>query len=359
MTLTLNLGFDRGNSRTNVAAIDGNKFVELDMSSMIAEGNAKKYATVKAGSGATEGANATELMLEYEGNTYFLGDLAMHGKNPTTGFGDKGRYHSRDTKVALMASAAMLASRMSGPIHHDIAVNLVMGVPFQAFQAERSEIARELTSTYRFDFGGRKYAMHVDTVRVFMEGAGAAIYAGLEKTGAVGVVDSGSLTTNVLRFNGAEADTERCTSFEIGVATALDRLNARFENRYDRELTEPEKQDVLHAFVGLGSYPELYADGKQVSGADLHEWMHLSIEETGRDRNSRISRLWSNDKGKVGADFKRVIHVGGGAYYFHPSLQQLIKSAERLEDAEKANSRGFAVLAGQIAARKASLAKRA
>lgn len=355
MTLTLNLGFDRGNSRTNVATIEGSKFVELDISSLVAEGNAKKYQVVKAGSGSADTIGLSELIVEYGGASYFLGELAGHGKNPTTGFGDKGRYHSRDTKVALMASAAMTALRVFGPSHQEIAVNLVMGVPFQAFQLESEKIVEELTDSYRFTFNGRQFAMHVDTVKVFMEGAGAAIYAGLDKTGAIGVVDSGSLTTNVLRFNGSKADTERCTSFEIGIATALERLNVRFEEKYDRELTEDEKQQVLYAYLGQGAYPELWADGKQASGMDLHDWMKQAIAETGRDKNTRISTIWSTGKGKVASDFKRVIHVGGGAYYFHPSLQELIKSAELLPDAEKANSRGFAVLANQIAARKSAL----
>lgn len=355
MTLTLNLGFDRGNARTNVAVVDGGKFIELDMSSLVAEGNAKRYQMVKAGSGSADNIGLSELIVEYGGASYFLGELAEHGKNPTTGFGDKGRYHSRDTKVALMASAAMTALRLFGPMNHEIAVNLVMGVPFEAFQLESEKIIEELTDSYRFAFNGRQFAMHVDTVRVFMEGAGAAIYAGLDKTGAIGVVDSGSLTTNVLRFNGPKADTEKCTSFEIGIATALERLNNRFEDKYERELTEIEKQEILHAFLGQGAYPELYADGEQVSGMDLHDWMKQAIAETGRDKNTRISTIWSTGKGKVASDFKRVLHVGGGAYYFHNSLQQLIRSAELLPDAEKANSRGFAVLAGQIAARKASL----
>jgi hypothetical protein len=355
MTLTLNLGFDRGNSRTNVAVVDGSKFIELDVSSMIAEGNAKKYQVVKAGSGSADAIGLSELMVEYDGAAYFLGELAAHGKNQTTGFGDKGRYHSRHTKVSLMAYSAMMALRTFGPAaaNQDMAVNLVMGVPFRAYQEESEKIVEALTDSYRYTFNGRSFSIHIDTVKVFMEGAGAAIYHGLDKSGTIGVVDSGSLTTNLLRFDGAKAHTEQCTSFEIGIATALDRLNTRFEDRYERELSDDEKQAILYAWVGQGVYPELYADGKQVSGADLHDWMKQAIAETGRDKNTQIAKLWSAQNGKVASSFKRVIHVGGGAYYFHNSLQQIIKSAELSPDAEKANSRGFAVLAGQIAQRKA------
>src|SRR5262249_43473324 len=151
------------------------------------------------------------------------------------------------------------------------------------------------------------------------------------------------------RFDSSKANTEECTSFEIGIGTALDRLNLRFEEKYGRELSGSEKQDILRASIGQNPYPELYASGDQVSGTDLHQWMLAAIAETGRDKNTHISKMWSSQNGKVAASFKRVIHVGGGAYYFHPSLQQIVKFAELLPDAERANSRGFAVLASQIA----------
>jgi len=352
MVFTLNLGFDRGNARTNVAVIpDGSKaFVEIDVSSMIAEGNIRRYQMVKSGSGSSD--NASELMVEHEGSVYFLADFASQGRNPTTGFGDKNRYHGSHTKIALMGYSAMLASRL-GSNSRDLVVNLVMGVPFQAFQAEQEKIMDELTGSYEFSYNGRDFTLYVDSIRVFMEGAGAAIYHGFEKDATIGIVDSGSLTTNILRFNGAEAHTEECTSFEIGIGTALDRLNSRFEEKYGRELEASEKQQILYASLGRIPYPDLYASGEQVDGANLHTWILAAIAETGRDKNTQIAKLWSSQSGKTASSFKRVIHVGGGAYYFHPSLQQIIKFAEMLPESERANSRGFAVLASRIAQRKA------
>jgi hypothetical protein len=49
--------------------------------------------------------------------------------------------------------------------------------------------------------------------------------------------------------------------------------------------------------------------------------------------------------------FKAVLHVGGGSYYFHTSLQSLIKGAQTIENAERTNARGYAVLARRMAQR--------
>ncbi len=353
MGLTLNLGFDRGNARTNVATIpDGtNAFLEIDVSSMIAEGNMKRYQMIQSGSGGTDHLGTNELTVEHEGNVYFLADFADQGRNPTTGFGDKNRYHGKHTKIALMGYAAMIATRIA-PNVHESAANIVMGVPFRAYQEQQEKIVDELIGRYDYSFRGRSFTLHIDSVRVFMEGAGAAIYQGFEKDATIGVVDSGSLTTNILRFDGARAHTEECTSFEIGIGTALERLNTRFEEKYGRELFANEKQQILYASLGQSPYPELHADGNLVEINDLRLWISSAIAETGRDKNTQIAKIWSSQSGKTASSFKRVLHVGGGSYYFHKSLQQIIKFAECPVEPERANSRGFAVLANQIAQRK-------
>lgn len=355
MAKVLNLGFDRGNSRTNVAALtETGSLVEIDASSMVAIGNLQKYRSIKSGSSISTGIMNNELVIEYDGTVYFLSDFASeHGKNATTDFSDLNRYGKINTKIALMCFAAQAAMKIWPNVPtNDFALNLVMGVPLQAYKEKADEIVNQLTNSYHYFFNGREFNIHVDTVKVFMEGAGAAIYSGLDKSSTIGIVDSGSLTTNILRFDGMKANTEQCVSFDIGVNAALDKLDMSFEVEYGRNLSDVEKQLILHASIGDGNYPELYAEGRQVSGTFLHTWMRKAITDTGAEKNTEIAAKWRDKNGKVASSFKQVLHVGGGAYYFHPSLQMIIKSAQQIEDAEKANARGYAVLADQIGQRR-------
>lgn len=348
----LNLGFDRGNERTNVATIsDTGKYIEIDDSSMISEGNLRHYRAVRAGSGTSDTVNR-ELMVEYEGYTYFVGDFASQGEKPTNGFGDLNRYHSKHTKVSVMGYASLLASRLwPNQNISELAVNLVMGVPIQAYLDEQQQIIDALTGTYRYKFNGRDMVMNIASVRVYMEGAGAAIYYGLDTNASIGVVDSGSFTTNILRFDGMRPYTPECKSFDIGVGHAIQRVNTQFERQYGRDLSSTEQQHILRASIGLLSLPEIYVEGRLVSGVQLQDLMQKALDETGRDRNSRISSLWAKSTLK---SFKTVLHVGGGSYYFHNSLATLIKQAQRIDNGERTNARGFATLAQRIASRQAA-----
>jgi Actin like proteins N terminal domain len=350
--IRLNLGYDRGNERTNAAVIsDSGKIIEMDMPSLIAEGNLTNHTNVRSGSSVNDVVkqlHPNETYVVFDGITYFVGDFANQGDNPTNGYSDMNRYRSKHTKISLMACAATLASRLYSNQSQEIAVNLVMGVPIQAYKDEAQFIAHELRGEYRFNFNGRDYTMHVDAIKVFMEGAGAAIYNGLDASASIGIVDSGSFTTNILRFDGVKANARECASFPIGVGTAIKRLNTWFEQEYGRDLSFIEQQSILRASIANVAYPVIWSDGKEVSTTLLAEWMRKAIDETGIDRNTNIGRLWPKQTIK---SFKTVLHVGGGAYYFDTSLQKISKTSTVVGDAEKVNARGYAALANQIALR--------
>jgi hypothetical protein len=355
MAVLLNLGVDRGNTRTNVAAItDASTIVELDASSMVATGNIEKVKKVMAGTGGSLDMGVLDYVTEYEGMTYLLSDLAVEqGIKYTTGIGDKKRYEGKHTKVAIMTFADILARRLySGHNFSEIVINLVMGVPFQVYLTQAEAIVESLVGSYTYLHNNREMTLHIDSVKVFMEGAGAAIYHGLEKGAIVGVVDSGSLTTNILRFDGTRPNVDKCDSFEIGIHSALQLASERVNVKHGRPLNEKEQQQLLYASIGRGPLPAVYVQGVQIPGEVLFDYMRAAISEIGGERNTRISAKW-NEHSNVAADFKKILHVGGGAYYLQSSLQNIISNAEIVTDAEKANARGYSIIANQIAQRKA------
>lgn len=355
MAKMLNLGYDRGNARTNVATLYNGHFIEIDNSSYVSVGDLSKYNTMKAGS-ASAGEIANDLILEYDDTTYFLGETAHQGRHATTDFGDLNRYSGRNTKVSILLHTLLIAQKLwpNSPTN-EIIVNLVMGVPLQAHKEKSATIKENLAGSYRCTFNGRAVEIHIeDNPGVFIEGTGIAVLRGLDKSSTTGIIDSGSLTTGYIQFDGTRANPEKSGSFDIGVNSALDKLNSFFEQQYDRALSEKELQIVLRASIGQGAYPELWSEGKKVNGTLLHEWMKKAIEETGNEKNTIISRHWRDDKGKVAAGFSGVLHGGGGAYYFHKSLQKIIKSAVEIDEPEKANARGNAILADQIGQRRAA-----
>lgn len=74
-----------------------------------------------------------------------------------------------------------------------------------------------------------------------------------------------------------------------------------------------------------------------------------AVREVGSDIRSQVSRVWrSSEQGKVAAEAARVLLIGGGAYYFAPTLRGLIPHLEVPKQAEHANAQGYLAIGGQL-----------
>lgn len=355
MTYPLNLGFDRGNARTNVATATGNDFVEIDASSMIGNVNLTRMKNINAGAGK-DVIETDDMVLFHDGKHYIFDDYALkQGVNPTTGFGDENRYHGPHTQRSLMAYSSLMASKVASSKYGmptDISLNLVMGVPVNFYRQEAEKVKAALEGkTFKYQFNDRDVTLAIPSVRVFMEGAGAAICHGLDNSGYVAIVDTGSFTTNALVFDGMKPVYELCQSYELGIGTALKMVSEQVENKYGRGLDDREKEQLLRSTIGLDERPFVIAGEVEVSGAELYEWMIAALNDTAHDIYTRISGLWKNRS----KQFKATLHVGGGSYYLDKQFQERFSRAHRPKESEKYNARGYAILAQQIAERNAKL----
>src|SRR5947207_1115486 len=111
-TKCFTLGFDRGNSETNVASLGPNgQLDEIADTSMISEDSRTALENIRQGSGFNDHA-LNENFLELGDNVYFVGDVAeRQGKNYTTEFGDKRRYFGTLAQVSLLTYATQIAWR--------------------------------------------------------------------------------------------------------------------------------------------------------------------------------------------------------------------------------------------------------
>ena len=352
MAFNIALGFDRGNARTNVASIgsDG-KFVEIDASSVIARANIGRMKIINAGA-SSDSIDTDNIIVDDNGTSYIFGDFALQqGIDPTTGFGDVNRYHGPYTLRSLYAYSSLMASKIATSKYGmptELNLTLVMGVPVQYYKQE-SALVKDAFEGKRFTykFNERDVTLMVPTVRVFMEGAGAAIAKGLSSSGLVAVVDTGSFTTNVMLFDGMKPLHEYCEPYEVGVGTALKMVSDKVEERYGRALALNEREALLRATLGYAHPPTIYADGVEVSYAELNGWMTEALAETANSIYTRVSGLWGVKK----SQFKSILHVGGGSLYLQNHFLNYFKRAERPQDAEKYNARGYAILADQLAQR--------
>lgn len=351
------MGHDRGNERTKVAGIDkdGHLF-EMDDSSAVCQGSLQEIRNVESGSDVRL-TDSSHNILQYEETTYFVGQLAEdQGENPSTGIGDKRRYTSKHALVSLLTYGARLAWRMNS-LATEIDLQVVTGVPYKLYSPElQEEIINSLSGDYDYILNGREMRAHVSILKVMMEGAGAIIALGNNEFGVkTAIVDSGKFTTNILLFenvrDGAgrvtmKPRTQQSTSMEIGMHTAMNRLNSRFLDTYGRELETQELYNIFRAYIGQHPYPPIIGEDSTVPTATLTKWTREAISDTGDERNAIIGATWGAERNnKVAASFHHILHVGGGSYYFHDSLKTIISRAKTIPHAERQNARGYAARA--------------
>lgn len=340
------LGLDYGNKRLNAATIDRyENLLEMEDSSAVCE--AEDIDSLQGGSGV-DVLDGKDNLIQTNGKGYLVGDCAWRlGTNPSTGFRDKTRYYSPEAVAAMLTSATRLALRQMPTLNH-FYVTAVMGVPFSVYsESMRESIINAHSGDYEYTFNGRKMTAHVEMTRVLIEGMGAIIALGAGgEDDTIAVVDSGSLTTALARFDGMKPNRQYCHSFEIGLQNALDRFNNKFLQETGRDLESKECEKILRAYTGSRAWPTIHGERHPVPSAEIRQWLKEAIDLTGAEKRREIGGRWAAKRGTVVAGFAtKILHLGGGAPCFHEDLQKLIPRAEIVPFPERQNARGYAARA--------------
>jgi hypothetical protein len=296
-------------------------------------------------------------VLEYEGNEWFVGELALtQAREASTARGDISRYWSRRAlQLLLVASAALLA-----PSEYKLVV--VTGLPVETFNAQtRKKVRAALEGTHSFTFNGRGRLAHIRVGSVIMEGAGALIAHGSNLPITQGCIDVGGRTTDLFVASGQQPILPLCQGKPLGVESVADLLSQRFEDRYERPLKAAERRAILRTYVGQQSpstfaagtlppeEPSLYASGRAVPFGELAAWCQALFEEAGAEIAAFVGAAWnSSETGAVGADIGQVLLVGGGAYYVAAALKARIPHLLVPPRPELANALGYGALAHEL-----------
>jgi plasmid segregation protein ParM len=380
------LGFDFGNAETGAVLFDAEHgyLRSLTLSSATAPGRLADLLRTRAGLGAPRFAEAGaeadtpwrervplsshEFVLDYEGNEWFVGDLALtQARDPSTARGDISRYWSRRAlHLLLVASAHLIPTSQS---EYDLEV--VTGLPVETFTAQtRKQVRTALEGCYSFSLNGVRRTAQVSVLSVMMEGAGALIAHGSNRPLLQGCIDVGGRTTDLFVARGQQPILPLCCGKPLGVEDVGDLLSQRFESVYGRPLKAAEVRAIFHAYVmrhfhqllaetwTQESDPTVYASGVEVSFAELEPWCETLFAETGAEIAAFVGSAWnSSETGAVGADIAQVLLVGGGAYYVAEALRERIPHLSVAPRPELANAMGYGALAQELSRRKHDAAR--
>ncbi|HEU4322101.1 MAG TPA: ParM/StbA family protein [Roseiflexaceae bacterium] len=336
------VGGDFGNATALLC--DGERTVQIP--SYIGSGDLGDLLTTRGGAGGAGQLLPGEYAIEYNGQVFFVGDLALaQSRDASTARADSSRYHSGHTLLLLMTLAgAMFAG--------DVRLRLVTGVP-PGLLKERPElrdlIPEALAGEHRFvlydERGRHDILLAVESTAVVMEGLAVLATQG-EPGKPGGLVDVGGYTTDAV-WIGADGQIvySRCGSLpDAGVARIGSILSAQFRREHGRALTAGEVDQLLTNYRnGLGT--TIYHRGERHID---YQAVERAIEAVAGQISTYLSQLWGLPDGSVGGDGAYVLVIGGGPYYrVAPHLR--IDAPMTVPMApEQANARAYAELAQRI-----------
>jgi hypothetical protein len=332
-------GFDPGNSDTTVVIKDGDSVVSKTIPSYTATETMERLSSIDYH------LKRDDFIYKDDDTEEYVGSLARRQSTmASSGYGDVNRYwDDRSKHLLLTVSSSLIEDK-------EYELLVVTGLPIRAYvasQRNRQKVRKCLEGEHHFTINGRdNRTVHINTVRVVMEGAGAMISYGLPGRHRQGVIDIGGFTTDLFASEGQEPLQQYCDGVRLGVEHAGRLIATNFEAKYGREPSRDELSDILR-----GKIDTVYVDGEQVDG--MKAVARSAVDEIGRRIASEVASRWNNtNKGIAAGDFARVILIGGGAHYFLNHIRSVIPAIATVNEPEKANAVGYATLAAAILERK-------
>lgn len=341
-------GFDPGNSETSLIAITSEgQQSRITIPSYAARGSSHELKRFRqmTSSRTADVFQPEEFVLvcpEVDHAEYFIGVLAMNqSRAATSARRDINRYWSPFAlRLLLTAVGALLPDT-------EFEVALVTGIPIESYSDQnRRKVRAALEGEHHFSLNGHKRLAVVSVEAVIMEGAGAMIACGEERSIRQAVIDIGGRTTDLYTADGQMPLIPLCKGAALGVEMAAEMLSHTFEVQAGRALTLQEMRQLMRSAVGNSQYPLLYVNGQEISVIDLHRWAEDALRSVGRDITTFLSQTWaSGELGAVATDLAKVLLVGGGAYAFYHDIARLIPHVTVPPQPELANALGYAELA--------------
>lgn len=348
------LGHDFGNSETCQVLIGGGYRIERRIPSIACIGSWKKVVAAAKGVGkeVSDILAQNHYVLEYDNEEgrrveKYIGQKVFDdGSKPMDSHGDSSRYwkNNYNLEMLMVGSASMIEATEYG-------LHVVTGLPISTYLDDPNnaeEVKSALVGTHTFTLNGKMRVMHVLSVKVIMEGAGALISSGSSEDILQGVADIGGKTTDLYVARGQKPRPANSKGFSLGVQAAADRFSEKFRETYGYTPTVDTRMELLRQHVARQPYRAI-KDKNHMRIADdrLHALIESSLREIGQEIATAIVAAWD----EILMEFDNVLIVGGGAHYFAEDIQARIRQARRPAKPEIANAQGYARLADALAQR--------
>ena len=229
-----------------------------------------------------------------------------------------------------------------------VELRIVTGLPV-AFYADRQVVRDRLLGEHRVQREGRHaQTLKVVDCRVIPQPFGALLAACLDDrgrivdrdlaTGAVGVIDVGGKTTNLLSVNRLSEISRETASVNVGAWDVVRAVKDYLADRYPG-LEDLRPHQVVEAVINR----QVRYYGEPV---DLTDVVEEVLEPLAEQVLAEATQLWNG-----GATLDAILVSGGGALLLGPYIRRHFRHARVVEEPVFANALGFWRFAQRLARR--------
>jgi hypothetical protein len=383
---TIAVGIDNGNSYFTLVHIqDNGEYRRIVFPNAVEQGSVEEIARLdrlfdRAQILPTDSLGKTDHVLEYNNQTWFVGERAFRGPKGGTNDGSKERYWSLESKISTLAGiAASLPSDVT-----QCRVVAVTCLPLK-MTMDKEAVRRVKNNLnggpYHIAYNGRTICIQELRVgKIIAEGISPAIRHNPPEDQDCAVIDIGYFTTDPVTVRGLKAING--DTIEIAVSDVAKYVAKEAERIYGRELTQADTEDILRAYIAIHryrkdhddlnleeilnrkqedhqdmpGYPHIATNSTKgpISTEDMERWVAAGCANTSAKITAKLAKMFkSENDGYIGSHISKFYLVGGGAYFFKDALRRVIvrHKMEMSDQPEFDNADGLAYVARVLVSR--------
>lgn len=322
-----NVGIDVGFGFTKFASDE----CELLFPSIIGEARAIRYE-----SGLKDSETLENLVLELDGEQYFLGELANQQSDFLLSTLSKERLASKESKILFLAALGILNREEMGII------NLITGLPVDEYVEYREELQNLLKGPHSFKINGESKIIKVERIRVIPQPFGTIFHHLLNEKGEIenseygqihlGIIDIGFRTSDFCVSNNLEFIDRLSSTSTIALKSAHDYVGRGLNERFGVNRSPYQLDSIMRR-------RSIIYNGQEQDITDLVETAYrITTDKIISELNSRWTEKWEMNK---------IIIAGGGGKTLFNYIKERVKNCTLADSSQFSNVKGYLKIAAR------------
>lgn len=276
------------------------------------------------------------LVLELEGERYFLGDLASQQSDFLRSTLSKERLVSKESKILFMAALGLLIQEEMG------IVNLVTGLPVDEYVEYREGLLRLLKGPHSFKINGESKILKVEEVRIIPQPFGTIFNHLLDAEGEIqnktyaqirlGVVDIGFRTSDFCVAHQLEFVDRLSSTSTVALKNAHDFVGRRLNEHFGINRSPYQLDQIMRSKT-------LSYNGRD---HDISSMVELAYRMTAEKIISEIYSRWTDQW-----EMNQILITGGGGMTLFPYMKEQMKNCHLSEKSQFGNVKGYLKVANR------------